>query len=152
TGVPGPHQFDAWHSRCSSLIDMSPITGEYDGFRAKNEIWDIGGLAVSQVVAPSVQVQRRSAALKRDSIDHWCLAYAKSGTTTTRVGETVFPAPRRIPFLWSLGEPFDGERTDIDWTVLFISRDTFRDIGVMLDAARNRMLDTPLGSLLGDYI
>ena len=57
-----------------------------------------------------------------------------------------------MPYLWSLGQEFQHERTHIDRVQLFMTRDAFRNIAPVLDAALGSTLDTPLGHLLGDYM
>jgi AraC-like DNA-binding protein len=57
-----------------------------------------------------------------------------------------------VPYLWSLGQEFQHERTHVDRVQFFMTRDAFRDIAPVLDAALGSTLDTPLGHLLGDYM
>jgi hypothetical protein len=51
-----------------------------------------------------------------------------------------------------LGQEFLHQRTHADRVQFSLSRDAFRDIGPLLDAALGSILDTPLGHLLGDYM
>ena len=44
------------------------------------------------------------------------------------------------------------ERTHVDWVQFFLARDAFRDLASLLDAAVGSTLNTPLGSLLGDFM
>ncbi len=60
--------------------------------------------------------------------------------------------PPKVPFLWSLGQEFLHERTHADRVQFFMTRDAFRDIAPLLDAAGGSALDSPLGHLLGDYM
>ena len=57
-----------------------------------------------------------------------------------------------MPFLWSLGQEFTHERTDMARIQLLLARDAFGDIAPALDAALGSALNTPLGLLLGDYM
>ena len=57
-----------------------------------------------------------------------------------------------MPYLWSLGEESESERTRVERVQFFLPRDGFRDIAPLLDAARGSVLDMPLGHLLGDYM
>jgi len=57
-----------------------------------------------------------------------------------------------VPYLWSLGQEFLHERTHVDRVQFLMTRDAFRDIAPLLDAACGSALDTPLGHLLGDYM
>jgi hypothetical protein len=51
-----------------------------------------------------------------------------------------------------LGHALLYERTHVDRVQFFLARDAFRDVAPLLDAACGSTLDTPLGSLLGDYM
>ena len=58
----------------------------------------------------------------------------------------------RVPFLWSLGQEPSYERTHVDRVQYCLTRDAFRDIAPLPDAASGSTLDTSLGRLLGDYM
>jgi AraC-like DNA-binding protein len=112
----------------------------------------LDGVAMSRVAAPAVRVTRTKALLGRNPIDHWVLTYCKHGAMVIRTSRSELYAPAGVPFLWSLGEPSVSRRTDVDRVQLFLSRERFRDIGPLLDAARGSTLETPLGQLLGDFM
>lgn len=149
---PGSEQFEVWRERCGPVISLDPVPQGADGFVARNEIWDLGSMVLSSVVAPAVLFTRSAAELRRAAIDHWVIAYTRSGTTTTRTGDDVTVAGPGVPYVWSLGRPFDGVRSDLDWTALFLPRDRFSDFAARLDAAHGTTLDTPPGFLLVDFL
>jgi hypothetical protein len=70
----------------------------------------------------------------------------------TNTTGTVLEVPAKVPFLCSLGQELLHDRTHIDRVSLLMTRDAFRDIAPLLDAACGSVLDTPLGHLLGDYM
>lgn len=151
-GLPSEQQFDAWYGRCGPLIALQPMPRPVPGFPASNVLWDLGSLALSSVVAPGVHFERSPAALRQVQMDHWMIAYSRRGTTTIRTGELTVTVTPGVPFICSLGRRFDGERTDLDWSALFLPRDGFGDLAGRLDAAHGVMLDFPRGLLLADFL
>jgi AraC-like DNA-binding protein len=145
-------QFEAWREWCQPVLDVIPKHPAGDGFLAENHTWKLAGLAVSRTSGPPVHVVRTGSHLRRDPVDHWILSYCIRGAHFTRTARTSLEVPARVSFLWSLGEEFAYERTHADQIQFFMSRDTFRDIAPLLDAALGSVLDTPLGHLLGDYL
>ena len=145
-------QHEAWRERFLPVLEVSGKYAADDGFPAENEVWNLGGLVMSRVSAPPVRVVRRRVHLRRDPVDHWVLTYCRRGATIIRTDRTSLEAPAGVPFLWSLGEESQSERTHVDRIQLFMPRDVFRDIAPLLDAARGSVLDTQLGRLLGDYL
>jgi hypothetical protein len=79
-------------------------------------------------------------------------ADAQQGSMWVKADKDSFEVPPGVPYLWSLGEESESERTRIDRLQLFLPRDEFRDIASRLDAARGSVLDMPLGHLLGDFM
>src|SRR5215469_2791385 len=122
------------------------------GLPARSDCGNIGGLAVSRTIAPSVHILRTKGHLKRDPVDHWVISYCARGAHLAKTGDTEIEVPARTPYLWSLGQEFLHERTHVDRVQFLMARDTFRDIGHLLDAICGSVLDSPLGHLLGDYM
>ncbi|HME24526.1 MAG TPA: helix-turn-helix domain-containing protein [Acetobacteraceae bacterium] len=143
---------DAWHEWFRPVLDVTPLPYVGDEFLAENRVWKLGGLVMSHVSAPPVRVLRTKAHVRRDPIDHWVLTYAHQGTMTVKAEAASFEVPAGVPYLWSLAEESESERTRVDRIQLFLPRDGFRDIALLLDAARGAVLDMPLGHLLGDYM
>ena len=115
-------------------------------------LWKLGGLAMSRTSAPPVRVARTKSNLKRDPVDHWVISYCVRGAHFTNTAGISLEVPAKVPFLCSLGQEFLHERTHIDRVQFLMTRDDFRDIAPLLDAACGSVLDTPLGHLLGDYM
>lgn len=91
---------------------------------------------------------RTKSNLKRDPIDHWVTSYCVRGAHFTNTAGTVLEVPAKVPFLCSLGQELLHDRTHIDRVSLLMTRDAFRDIAPLLDAACGSVLDTPLGDYM----
>jgi AraC-like DNA-binding protein len=133
------------------LLDVSaqPQTGT---FPATNKAWDLGGLVVSVVSAPAVKVTRTNANIAKAPVDHWVLSCCRRGETAIRMGGVSVKAPPGVPFIWSLGENFETERTQGDSVRIFMPRAMFQDIAAPLDALRGNVIDSPMGTVLGEYL
>jgi AraC-like DNA-binding protein len=150
--MPATEQHEAWREWFGRVFDVEPRDPSTKGFAAENQIWTLDGLVASRVFAPAARVVRTKAHVRRDPVDHWVLTYCRRGATVIRTERGSLEAGAGLPFLWSLGEASESERTAVDRLQLFLSRDAFRDIAPLLDAARGRVLDSPLGRLLGDFM
>ncbi len=95
---------------------------------------------------------RAKSHLRRDGLDHWVIIYCARGAHSATTAGSSLEVPAGVPFLWSLGQEFVHERTHGDRVQLIMTRDAFRDITPLLDAALGLNLDTPLGHVLGDYM
>jgi AraC-like DNA-binding protein len=143
-------QLEAWREWYEPVFDVVSKQSIGDEFPADIHLWKLGGLAVSRTSAPSVHVVRTKAHLRRDPVDHWVISYCARGAHFAMTAGTELEVPARVPFIWSLGQEFLHERTDVDRVQFLMARDAFRDIAPPLDAACGSTLDTPLGDLLGD--
>ena len=145
-------QFEAWREWHQPVIDILPKLPTGEDFPAETHIWKFDGLAMSRTSAPPVHVSRTKGNLRRDPVDHWVVSYCTRGAHFARTAGSELEVPVRVPYLWSLGQEFVNERTDADHAQFFMTREAFRDIAPLLDAACGSILDTPLGHLLGDYM
>ncbi len=145
-------QLEAWREWFQPVIEVIPKQPTRYGFPAHIHMWNLGGLAVSRTSAPPVRVVRTKDNLRCDPIDHWVICCCPRGAHFVRTADASLKIPAGVPFLWSLGQEFAHERTHVDRFQFLITRDAFRDIAPLLDAACGSALDTPLGHLLGDYI
>jgi AraC-like DNA-binding protein len=151
-GVRPADQHEAWCEWFRPIFEIATKQSARNGFAAENQVWKLGGIALSRVKAPPVRVQRQTPNLRRDPVDHWVITYCRRGATTIATDSGTLEAPAGVPFIWSLGEASDSERTQVDRIQIFMKRDAFRGMAPLLDSARGSVLDTPLGHLLGDYI
>ncbi len=145
-------QYEAWRERFHPVLEVMPDPQGGRGFPAENRIWPLGDLVVSRVSAPAVRVARTRASLGRDPVDHWVLTCCSRGETSIRTAKASLQARAGVPFLWSLGETSESERSAVERVQIFMPRDAFREVAPLLDHARGSPLDTPLGHLLGDYM
>lgn len=145
-------QFEAWREWYSSVFEVMPRDPIGDGFPGEIRLWNLGGLAISRTIAASSQISRTKSHVRRDPVDHWVISYCARGAHLAKTGDTELEVPARTPYLWSLGQEFLHERTHVDRVQFLMARDTFRDIGHLLDAICGSVLDSPLGHLLGDYM
>ena len=147
-----PDQHEAWRQWFGPMFDITLRTPIGEGFAAENTVWRLGDLVVSRVAAPAVRVTRASRHLRLDPVDHWVLSYCQHGEIVIRTADRTLHVGAGVPYLWSLGEPHECDRTATNRIQFFLSRDAFRDIAPLLDVARGSVLDTPLGRLLGDFM
>jgi len=145
-------QHEAWREHFRPVFDVIPVDSGTGGFPASNITWKMDDLLVSRVRAPPVRVRRTPSDVRRNPVDHWVLSYCQRGEMTIRTSRGTLQARRGVPFMWSLGEASEAERTETDRLQLFLPRDVYRDIALVLDTARGAALDTPLGRLLGDFM
>ena len=151
-GVPRVAQFRSWQQRWDPIIEMRHPGDAESGYAGRNTIWDLGPLALSSVVAPPLQVRRHAGQIRCDQIDSWFLACARRGTLRHMASDHASVVESGVPILYSMGEPFESDRSDIHWVTLFFSRDFAPELNAALEAVRNRPLTTALGGLLADFI
>jgi len=145
-------QLDAWREWYSSVFEVTPKDRAGDAFAGEIRLWNLGGLAITRTIAPSVHILRTKGHIRREPIDHWIISYCARGAHLAKTAGTEVEVPAKTPYLWSLGQEFLHERTHIDRVQFLVARDAFPEIRPLLDAACGSVLDTPLGHLLGDYM
>jgi hypothetical protein len=144
------HRFSMWRDTYGSFNVLEPIGDPPPDFSARNAIWSFGGLALMRNTAPAMAFSRTARHVRRDAIDHWVARVAHSGRSRLRLGSDCFAIRPGVPFLLSLGDPADGDRTDVDWLSLYIPRDDFPDLSAGLAALGPGALEAPSASLLAD--
>ncbi len=145
-------QFDAWRSWYSSLLDTAVPTSPDDGFAARNEIWSLGGLTVSQGTGQAISSSRTKALIRRTPVDHWVLTVCKRGTVDLRTRNESVTIQSGIPFVISLADEMATVKDDYERVQFYLSRNAFARIASILDDSRAMPLDTPEGRLLADYM
>lgn len=145
-------QFDAWHGWYGSVFDTTPRDAIDKGFPAKNVIWRLGDLSMCRITAPGSRASRSKALIRRNPVDHWVINVSRRGMAqlTTR-GFSFEPGPG-VAFVLSLADELTAERSAFDLVQLYLPRDSFYRLGALLDDARAKVLDTPQGRLLADYL
>ncbi|BDG70734.1 helix-turn-helix domain-containing protein [Roseomonas fluvialis] len=150
--LPAERQFEGWRAQCASVVEMIAPLATGRGFAASHRVWSLGGMALSRVATPGVTWRRTAQQIRRDSIDHWVISVARRGEQVLRTGSGGGSAPAGSPYLFSLHEPIEGRREDMDWIALFVSRDLFPELGARVDAALHAPLEGALGRLLGEHV
>jgi len=151
-GLPAAAQFQAWRERCGSVVEMLEPLGPGCGYLASCTSWKFGPFALSAVVAPAALYQRTRRQIRRDALDHWVVSIARRGTHSMCTEAGTSAAPAGVPYVFSLADAFEGQRSDIDWLCLFMPRETFPELGPVIDRCRQIPLDSGLGQLLACYL
>jgi AraC-like DNA-binding protein len=150
--LPRREQFEAWRAWYSSLLDTAVPTDPDDGFAARNEVWSLGGLTVSQGTAPAISSWRTKANIRRNPVDHWVLSVCKHGSVDLRTrNETVTISPG-IPFVISLADEMATVKGHYERVQFYLSRSVFARVASALDDVRGKPLDTPEGRLFAEYM
>lgn len=150
--LPPRDQFEAWHAWYSSLLDTAVPNDANDGFAARNEVWSLGGLTVSQGTAPAISTWRTKAHIRRTPVDHWVLSVCKRGSVELRTRSESVTIPSGIPFVISLADEMATVKDEYERVQFYLSRDAFGRVAGSLDDARGKPLETPEGRLLADYM
>lgn len=146
-------QADAWHRWFWPVFDIRPKDSPDDRyFPARNEVWNLGGLIVSRIIAPAATAVRTRANLGQAPIDHWVLGCCRKGMTTIQTDRAIVKAATNKPYLWSLGEASYSTRTQVDRVQILLPRDRFPEIRSQIDALCGSILDGPSAAVLGEYL
>lgn len=151
-GVEARHQRDHWIGTYDSFNRLDVLEGGGEGFAARNEVWSLGDIAVMRNLGPAVAFERTGRHIRRDSLDHWVIRVTQSGEAQHRVGDRCLRAPPQVPLIFSLGEPYRGERSRADWVSLYVPRDCFPELSSGLARLGAGAIDTVGGRLLADYV
>jgi AraC-like DNA-binding protein len=153
--LPRRQQLEAWRAWHGSVFDVirSPLPADR-GFPATHQNWKLGRLGISRVVAPALHTERTKAAIRRNPIDHWVVTVSKGGEVDLDVRGVQQSVAADVPFIFSMADELSSTRSGQDRQRLFffLSRDSFRSIAALLDAANGTALATPEGKLLADYM
>jgi AraC-like DNA-binding protein len=149
--LPLKHQLEAWRDWFCDVFAVMPLQTEKEGFAASSELWVMDGFAVSRVFAPPLYGTRTKALIRRNPIDHWCLTLGQA-RTGIKIPTASIVAPAKVPFVVSLGHELVSERKQDNRLQIYLSRDTFSEIGPLLDAIVGAPIETRLGQLLAEYM
>jgi AraC-like DNA-binding protein len=151
--LPVRDQYDRWRSWSLPLLDVTSRHSTSDGFPAESLVWKLDdGILVTQLAAPAAHTVRSPRLIRHLPADHWVVSHQLHGTASLETPRGKIEVPEGHSYIWSLGQVSSSTRSKIDRVDLLLSRDTFRDIAPLLDAATGSVLDTPLGRLLGDFL
>ncbi len=150
---PRREQLEAWCAWHGSIFDVISSPEPIDkGFPATHLNWKLGGIGISRVFAPALHSERTKAVIRRNPIDHWVVTVNKGGAVDLNVRGASVTAPAGVPFIFSMAHEMSSTRSGHDRVRFFLSRDNFRGIATVLDAASGTALATPEGKLLADYM
>ena len=151
--LPRREQLDAWCAWHASVFDVIRSRQPVDrGFPATHLNWKLGGVGISRVFAPALRTERTRAVIRRNPVDHWVVTVNKGGVVDLNVRGNSVTVPAGIPFVSSMVDEMSSARSGRDRVRFFLSRDNFRSIAPLLDAANGIALGGPEGKLLADYI
>jgi AraC-like DNA-binding protein len=148
------HQFDLWRATYEPFNRMKELDGAATsgGFAARNEVWPLGGMALLRNSGPPLSFERTLGHIRRDSVDHWVIRILLKGRSRFRSGGASFEMRPFAPLVFSLGVPFEGDRTAADWVSLYIPRDAFPDLSAGFVLLSPRVVDNASARLLADYV
>jgi AraC-like DNA-binding protein len=150
--LPAGEQFEAWREHCNAVVEITESLGPGPGFAARHRLWSFGHFALSAIEAPGFRFRRTRAHIRRDSMDLWQIHVPRTGSLRLRTETASVAVPTGVPHILSLDQVLDGDRTELDWLSLFVSRDAFPGLGPTIDACRDGPLTPAMGGLLGHYI
>lgn len=154
TDLPAAAQFAAWRAMRAPVLEALPGPGAEDGFVAITTAWRLGAFVVEHTLRPACGYRRTPAQIRRDSLDHWLIAVCRKGGLRQRSGDTVTEIVPGAPFLFSMADPFESERSGpaVDWLSLYLPRDAVPELEGALGAAANGRLHGPMAQVLADLL
>ena len=151
--LPVRDQYEGWRAWSLPLLDVTPQRAMGEGFCAENRIWKLDdGLLVTQLSTPAARSARSARLIRHLPVDHWVVSKLLRGTTSLETSRGTIEVQAGQCYVWSLGQISSSERSDMERVDLLLSRDTFRDIAPLLDAACGSVLSAPLDRFLSDFL
>lgn len=150
--LPAAQRFDAWHARHAGISALELPAGERAGFSAASTAWALGPLLVSVTRCTSLDFHRSLRHVRRDGLDHWMIRTILTGRSLSHYAEGEVQSLPRMPFLGTLGAPWQARWTDGSWLSLFIPRDAFPELSQGLAGLGTGPLDGPGVPLLAEWL
>lgn len=147
-----PRQLEAWRDWYADSYEITPLDVPDRGFAGDSKIWKLDGIALVRASGPRLRAVRTKSLIRRDPTDHWVIVIGERATTGLMLESDQMSVPAGVPFVLSLGDFCASQRDPDDRLQLHIARDKFNAIAPVLDAARGRIVSTPLGGLMAEYI
>ena len=126
--------------------------GAGPGYRANCTTWKLGPFALSTVLAPAARYRRTRRQIRRDGLDHWAISVARRGTHSMRTEAGDSTARTGVPYIFSFANAFEGQCSGVDWLCLFVPRETFPELGPVIDRCLHLSLESGLAQLLACYL
>ena len=151
-GLRPDEQYGAWRGWFKGTFDGSPRAPNKDGYLATSKAITMDGLALVRISLPASRTMRTRILIRRNPVDHWIITVGKHATTRLTTRDAAFEAPARVPFVLSMADELVSERGPDEQFQLYLSRDSFRDIAPVLDAARGTAVSGPRGTMLAEFL
>ena len=154
--LPVRDQYEGWRAWSLPLLDVTSPTamnGGNRGFGAESRVWKLDdGLLMTHLTVPTSDAVRTSRLIRHLPADHWVITHLLRGATSIESSRGSIEIQASQSCVWSLGQVSSSKRSNIERIDLLLSRDTFRDIAPLLDAATGLVLGAPFGGFLGDFL
>jgi AraC-like DNA-binding protein len=147
-------QFVAWQEYVAVLTDTRLPDNVYpeDGFVARQTVWNLGGILVTQQDSPALSYARTTERVRLSPLDHWCITFLRSGQTWTEVDGRVAQNEPGLVEVLSLGRPFRGRKSATTSVSIIAPVDLFSNHGGLPVASNNVVLGGHRVRLLADYL
>lgn len=128
-----------------------------DEYQAKHEAWDLGGMVFARAAQSGGRFSRTDQ-LRRQSGDHWCVLYLKSGidvasaNQTAGMQESISTARAGDLGFYSLAQSCRGVMREMKALTLYIPREGFAKQAHDFDRLSNTIISSPRAIVLGDYL
>jgi AraC-like DNA-binding protein len=150
-GIAPAKQLDAWRSWFDPVFEAEVADPE-QGFLASSETWNFSGFGLSRVRAPKLRAVRTPELIRRNPVDHWVVTIGNARTVGQAGPDQSMDIPARLPFIASLGRTVVSARDADERLQFYLPRDSFPELGAILEKAEGRPVDGPLGALLADFM
>jgi len=144
-------QLDAWRGWFDPVFEAEAADPER-GFPASSETWDFIGFGLSRVRAPKLRAVRTPELIRRNPVDHWVVTIGNVRTVGQAGTGRPMDIPAGVPFVTSLGRAVVSAREADERLQLYLPRDAFPELGLILEKAEGHPVGGPLGGLLADFI
>lgn len=149
---PPESQFLSWLEQHRAFLEVAPLTDPSGGYPAQYRLWSFGHFALSTGQAPPAIFRRTQAHVRRNPLDLWQIHVPHRGRLRLRTDIDEVTVTEGVPYIVPLDQPFEGERDELEWNCLFVSRDAFPSLGPTIDACRHAPLTGAMGGLLAHYV
>lgn len=150
-GIAPAKQLDAWRGWFDPVFEAEVADPE-QGFLASSETWNFSGFGLSRVRAPKLRAVRTPELIRRNPVDHWVVTIGNARTVGQASPGQPMDIPAGSPFVTSLGRAVVSAREADERLQLYLPRDTFPELGAILEKAEGRPIGGALGTLLADFM
>ena len=145
-------QFSSWRKLVAPLMTVRKVDVARVGFHAKVEAHDLGRIHFAAAETDPMEYSHTLKHVRASGIDHWCLSLLKSGFDMITCKDTAIALPAGSLHLVSLTCPFRGRSGNSKSIRVFLGRDDFADMAVILDDTSMSQIDGPLAYIVKEYM